>query len=381
MKKLYWRPTRISLRLLWVVAFVAVIGLIAAENYTVQEKQPYYAEKIKASKLAQDAFNAIKAERLRLNLPSDPESDPAKSGLIGELLTPVTTNPGHLPAKQTSANPNFAAVIVQLLKRAPVEEGDVVAVGLSGSFPAINVTVLSALATLKLEPIIISSGGSSQWGANLPSFMWPDMERLLFEKRFFPYRSVAISRGGIDDRGLGLTKFGRKAIDDAIVRSGVPYLEVKDYTDSVERRMALYRMHAGDKEIKAYINVGGGTTSVGTKVGKSAFKPGINREAPKGATEIDSIMTRFVEEGVPVVHLTRIDELAMRFGLPTQPQVMPLVGQGKIFFREVHSTLVVTFVLVLILLLLVAFVRLDWGYRILTTGRREAASGRPERMV
>ncbi len=129
-------------------------------------------------------------KRLRKNLPIDPESDPAQTGLIGELLSPLTTNPGHLPAKQTSANPNFSAVIIHLLKRAGVKEGDKVAVGFSGSFPALNICVLAAIDTLKADPIVISSAGSSQWGANHPDFMWPDMEKLLHEKHVFPYRSV-----------------------------------------------------------------------------------------------------------------------------------------------------------------------------------------------
>jgi len=161
--------------------------------------------------------------------------------------------------------------------------------------------------------------------------MWPDMERLLLEKRVFPYRSVAISRGGIDDRGLGLTKFGRKTIDDVITRSGATYLEVKDYTDSVERRMAFIACMPATR--KSSLHQRRRRHDLGRhQGGQIGVQAGINREAPKGATEIDSIMTRFVGGSVPVVHLTRIDELAMRFGLPTQPQVMPLVGQGKIFF-------------------------------------------------
>ncbi len=381
MKKLYWRPQKVSLRLLWIVALVAVAGLIFAETFHVREKQPNYSEKLQAAKLALQAFQVIGQERARMGHPIDPEADPAGSGLIGELITSVTTNPGHLPSKQTSVNPNFAAVVVHLLKRAGVGEGDRVAVGMSGSFPAINICVLAALRVLKVDPIIISSTGSSQWGANLPDMTWPDMERLLAEKMVFPFRSVALSRGGIDDRGLGLSKKNRKMLDEIIERNKLTALTVKNYAESVEKRMAFYREHAGAADIKAYINVGGGATSVGTKVGKRMFKPGLNRSVPRGAVQIDSVMTRFGLEGVPVIHLIKIDTLAERYGLPIQPSRIPSSGEGKIFLKEVRSDLLVAIVLFVILLLLFVFVRLDWGYRLLSSGKRERPSTQPERMV
>ncbi len=381
MKKIYWRPQRISLRLLWVVALIGIAGLIVVETYTVREKQPHYTEKIKAARLAKEAFEVIRQERLRLGHTFDPESDPAGTGLIGQLLTPVTTNPGHLPAKQTTANPNFAAVIVHLLKRADVEEGDKVAVGFSGSFPAINTCVLAALQTLKLQAIIISSVGSSQWGANIPTFMWPDMERVLAEKRLFNYRSVAISRGGIDDRALGLTKDSRRALDVVIERSGIPALTVSNYGESVEKRMSLYQEFAGEDKITAYLNVGGGTTSVGTKVGKRMFDPGLNRSVPRGAYDIDSVMTRYAMDGIPIIHMIKIDTLAERYGLPLQPTVMPKVGEGKIFYKEVHSTELAAAVLLTIIVLLTAFIRQDWGYRMLNAGKKESKESSPEPMV
>ena len=293
----------------------------------------------------------------------------------------MTTSRGHLPAKQIAVNPNFAAVVVHMLKRAGVEPGDPVAVGFSGSFPAINICVMAALEATGARPIIISSAGASQWGANIPTFMWPDMERVLFDSKVFPFRSLAASRGGIDDRGLGLAKDGRRLLDTAIRRSGLPHLEVENFKDSVEKRVAFYLEHAGSDAVRVYINVGGGTTSVGTRVGKRMFHPGLNRRLPRGASTIDSVMTHFVSEGVPVIHLTKIETLAERYGLPVQSDGIPPVGVGKVFVREVYQTWLVWVVLSVLVGLLFAFVRLDWGYRLLATGRRERGEGRPEPMV
>ena len=130
-----------------------------------------------------------------------------------------------------------------------------------------------------------------------------------------------------------------------------------------------------------YINVGGGTTSVGTKVGKKLFQPGLNLRAPEGGGEIDSIMHRFAEEGVPVVHLTRIEELATRFGLPLMPQTMPTVGEGKIFKREQYNPWLAGGVLLGILLGLYGFIRSDWGFRMLLTARRRRGPDHPQPMV
>ena len=120
-------------------------------------------------------------------------------------------------------------------------------------------------------------------------------------------RSVAASIGGIEDRGLGMSQEGRDIITRAIERSGVPLLSPTDYADSVEQRMRLFAEAAGDKSIAAYVNVGGGTTSVGTRVGKHVFKPGLNIRPPLGGPAIDSVMSRFAEEGVPVIHLINVN--------------------------------------------------------------------------
>jgi poly-gamma-glutamate system protein len=351
------------------------------EIFLVRQIQPFYKEKIKAARLAQQAFNVIQEEKLRRGIPTDLEGDPANSGLIGVLLSPVTTNPGHLPAKQTSINPNFAAVVVHLLKRAGVEKDDVVAVGFSGSFPAINIAVLAALQTLEVKPIIISSVGASQWGANIPEFMWPDIEQLLFNKRVFTIRSAAGSRGGIDDVGLGLSKQGRALLDDSLTRNNTPNLSVKNYEEGVEKRMALFNEQAGDAEIKVYINAGGGTTSVGTVVGKKMFQPGLNLYPPRAANTIDAVMTRLAEEGVPIIHMSHIDEIAQKYGLPLQPASIPSVGEGKIFVREVHNRWLAGVILAAILLMLYVLIRLDWGYRVLTPTRSDAKASRPEQMV
>jgi len=382
MKKLYWRPQRTSARVLLILAAAAAVGLVSVETFRVREVQPFFKEKTEASRLALQAFNAVKKERIRRGIAIDPESDPLQSGLIGQLLSPVTTSTGHLPAKQTTINPNFAAVIVHLLRRAGVNPGDGVAVGLSGSFPALNITVLAALQTLRARALVISSAGASQWGANHPAFMWPDMESTLYRARLISFRSIAVSPGGIDDRALGLGRSGKDLIQQAINRNGLTPLDVKNYVDGLERRMALYRERSSELEIKAYINVGGGTASVGTHVGKKQFKPGLNLERPAGAELVDSVMLRFAERGVPVVHLSNLETLAKQYGLPTEPKGIPPVGQGSVFVKAEYNRWVALTGLIAIFAAMLAFIRTDVGSRILRSAAlRKDRANQPQQMV
>lgn len=381
MKRMYWRPQRVSRTVLVLISIVAVGGFLAVERFKHKVKQPYYVEKLAASKIAQSAFKALQEERVARKLPIDKNTDPSQSGLIGDQITPATTNLGSLAAKQTSLNPNFAAVIVEYLRRSGVSNGDVVAVGYSGSFPGINVNTLAALEALKLNAIIISSGASSQWGANLPEFLWLDMEKALNDREIVSGRSIAGSIGGIEDRGLGMTKKGRTILEEAIKKANIRFIQPADFAQGVEERMAIYREIAGDRPIKAYINIGGGTTSVGTKIGKRAYKPGVNRSLPHGVDPHDSIMSRFIQEGVPVIHMTKIAQQASRYGLPLTPKVMPPPGDGQVFYRDQYNLWLAAALLVVILGALYIFVRSDLGFRMMTRSKSTKTTNQPEPMV
>jgi hypothetical protein len=113
--------------------------------------------------------------------------------------------------------------------------------------------------------------------------------------------------------------------------------------------MQVYEQAAAGAPIAAYINVGGGAASVGRTEGKKLYRPGLNLTPPEGATEVDSVLTRFASEGVPVIHLVEIGELAAEFGLPLGPQVRPEVGEGGVFHsRRPHRALAVVIVVAMI---------------------------------
>ncbi len=381
MKRLYWRPRQVSQTVIWLMAGFSLLGLASVERFRTSAPQGSLDVKMDASASASEMMRTIKAEKMHMSQLADATVDPAGSGMIGQLMSPVTTLTGRLSAKQTSVNPNFAAVIVEMLLAGGVKQGDLVAVGYSGSFPGMNVNVCAAIKALGCQPVIISSAGSSQWGANNPDFMWADMESLLYEEGLISFRSVASSIGGYQDTGLGMTKEATDMVKKALKRNQLPLLQSTDFVDAIDERMQIYRKQSGGRTYAAYVNVGGGTISVGRTMGKRAYKPGLNVTAPRDVLQIDSVMTRFMSKGIPVVHVSEMDRMARKYGLPLSPLQIPPIGEGGVYNQTRYNKLWTATVLVLILLSLRALVLTDFGYRF-TKGRGGKKSGSsPEPMV
>ncbi len=383
MRGIYWRPKVVSRNVLVMIAIMAGLGGFAVETLKVKNKQEYYEEKTRAAKIMAGAMAELKLMRESIQAyPIDAENDPTLSGLVGVASSSITSNLGYLNAKQITINPNWAAVVVHNFRKAGVEKGDVVALGMSGSFPALNLAVLAGCKALELEPIIITSAAGSNWGANVPGFSWLEMEQHLLKTNIFSYKSIAASIGGIKDRGLGMDKDGRATLKSIIEEvAKIRFLGAPDMTTAIQERMDLYSEYAGDRPIKAYVNVGGGTVSVGTRVGKQTFKPGLNRRLPPEATDVDSVMTRFARDGVPVIHLTAVKDLAKRFGLPQSVLKMPPVGHGEIFEKLEYNKWLTGGLLLVLVGSVWLFIRKNLGQRITGTHVQKGDSGQPEPMV
>ena len=377
MIKSYWKPQGRSSALMALAAALSLLAVGSVELFPSPQSLSDQNEMRLAAKKANEAFQVIKSERLKRGIEIDPVTDPAQSGMLGELISPVTSNHGVLPAKQATVNPNFAAVVVEMLKQAGLKPGDTVAVGFSGSFPALNISVIAALETLDVKPLIISSASGSQWGANHPDFLWLDMEAALKEAGVISTRSIAASLGGVDDRGVGMPDQGIELLRAAVDRNELFFIEPKDLTEAIDERMRLYREHAQGDAIKAYLNVGGGTASVGTHEGKAQFEPGFNRHPPVGIDLVDSVMARFAAEDVPVIHMVQVADLAARYGLPLQVTAMPKVGEGGVYSPQKYSRSLAAGGLLIILLVLSLPTVLDGSIRHNPDAARDARLSRP----
>jgi len=326
-----------SSSVLGIFAVAALLAFLAVENSKLDAKQKWYNEKLEAARRAKTAQEVIKEYRLERGVFIDEVNDPNETALIGQDLTPITTDRGDIDAKLASTNPNFAAVVVELLKQAEVKEKDHVAVAMTGSFPAINIAVLSALETLKLIPIIITSVGASNWGANDPEFTWLDMERVLDEKKIFHRRSVAASIGGGGDVGRGLSPEGREMITKAIKRNGAEFINEEHVEQSIERRLKVYEKHSNGRRIKAYINIGGGIASLGTIVNGEIIPSGLSKELPVKNYPVRGAIIEMAKRGIPVIHFYNIRQMWADYELPVNPIPLPEPGSGGIFVRVKYN--------------------------------------------
>lgn len=344
--------SNIVLSLLFVLSLLA---LIAVENSKVDSKQEWYDQKLEAARLSQVASECIKNYRLEKGVFIDAINDPNQTALIGQEYTLISTDRGYIDSKLSTTNPNFAAVMVQFLKEAGLEKGDHVAVGFTGSFPALNIAVLAALETLNLKPILITSVGSSNYGANDPYFTWLDMENVLYKSNVFHNKSVAASIGGGFDVGRGLSPEGRELIVKAIQRNDVEFINEKHLENSISRRLEIYEKHSEGQPVKAYINVGGGIASLGNTINGQLIPPGLTQYLPMRNYPVRGVIVQMGQKGIPVIHLLNVEQLLTKYGLPNAPVPLPEPGDGGIFVEKKYS-LVVTSIATLFLVVVIIFV-------------------------
>jgi poly-gamma-glutamate system protein len=382
MKKLLWKPSRLSWHIHVVIAMLSIILLIGVEVFKKEKKNPSYNERIQAAHIMKEAIDKIKKYRIKKNLLIDPRVDPTLSGLMGLRTSEVTSVKGEYEAKRATLNPNWAAVLVDMLQKAKVKKGDTICVAFSGSFPAMNIAILSAAKALDLKVVIISSAAASSWGANIPSFLWLDMENLLYRKKIIPYRSVAASLGGIKDNATGISDYGKTILINAITRKKIELINIDDIHKNIDRRIEIYSQNLGDRKAAAFINSGGGTITVGSTAGKKSFHPGLNRRVSVKALKIDSVMTRFAKQGIPVIHITQILKLADKYGLPKSFNSMPVIGRGTVYKSKSYNNIIVIASLAVIFLALYILVKEGKGYTLfLSKGKKKSEATSPEHMV
>jgi poly-gamma-glutamate system protein len=328
--RVYWRPSQVPTGALVVLAIISLAGLLMVETMRRQDTTVGYGDLVAAAQQAQDGMARIRELRQPLQR-IDADVDPQDSGMIGVSSSPVTSLAGHLPAKQTTINPNWAAVALKMLREAGVNKGDVVAVAVSGSFPALNLATYAAIEQLEAVPIVISSGSASQWGANVPGLIWIDMSRELRKSGLIKTQEVVGSLGGAEDRGIGVSDRGKDIIRKAIERADLEFLLPANLEESVAKRIALYAEYAKGRPIRAYVNIGGGSASTGPPSIDQYFEPGLITSAQPRAFAVDSVTGHFLKQGVPVLNFSGIATIARRYGLPPTPLLSQPIGSGGVY--------------------------------------------------
>jgi poly-gamma-glutamate system protein len=246
--------------------------------------------------------------------------DPWRTGLIGAELTPLTTTLGNLSAKRTATDPRWAGELVRQMWRAGIRPGSLVAASFSGSFPGLNLAVALACRNLGAELGAVSSVTASTWGANQPGFTWPELEARLARAGLLRPVSLAVTAGGDGDRAADLEPEGQRLAErlgrQAAAELGACYLKPASFAASVRERLTLYHIWAGGRRIALYVNVGGTEASLGRSLTVLHRRSGFLPAVPFDFSPERGVLARLAEEGVPVLNLLNVRDLALRWGVP-----------------------------------------------------------------
>lgn len=351
---------KISIRSTTVLTLLGVIALVLlalVERSQKLRKQAHYNEKLAAAELMEDCMQFLKDRFYKDEIALDNINDPNGTGIIGQQFSEITSGRGSLPIKLSTTNPNFAAMLVDQLKEAGVQSGDVVAVCATGSFPALAIATSAALETLEAQPIFMSSVTSSSWGANDPEITWIDMHRQLYEEGFLSFMPVAASVGGNQDIGRALSIEGRDMAKTAILRNDVSMIDTGSLEGNIQARMNL--IWRSGRVVKAFINIGGGAASLGSDTNKNRIPAGLHQLAPGAYPEPVGVMYEMAQAGVPVINLLHVDRMMKQFELPRDPVPLPAIGSGSLFQAPQYDMRVVLVSLSLYLALIGLIIYFD----------------------
>lgn len=239
--------------------------------------------------------------------------------LIGSEWSPLVTTLGDIEAKRAGVSPAWPRAFVREFHRAGLRRGALVAASFSGSFPGLNLAVMCAAHAMGLDLVAVSSVTASSWGATEPGFTWPEIETRLVAAGAVRRASAAVSAGGDGDRALDLDDDGRRLageIAGACARDlGARLIEPRDFEASIRARLDVFDAARAGRAIAAFVNVGGTEAALGRSTAILRVRNGWLGAAPFDASPGRGLVARMVEQGVPVLHILNVRDLAMRWGI------------------------------------------------------------------
>ncbi len=292
--------------------------------------QPHFDKMERAAFRMEKTLGYLRNYRDKHGPPFDEAVDPNFTGLIGVNFSPITTTLGYLETKRAMTNPNFAALMVKLLKKRNLGPGDKIAVSASGSFPAAYLAFVIAAEEIGLNLDIILSLGSSSWGANNPKLTIIDIERVLWEGGYIKNRSSFVSLGGSKDKGNNFWPGGMDIAEEAIERNNAEFWYYGSFEENIKNRFLFFQKKAP----VLYVNIGGAEASLGPYPLNQKFKPGYNFYPFFPRPEDRGVAARFLEKNIPVFNILEINYFLERYNFPEDPVPLPQSGIGEIYWKE-----------------------------------------------
>ncbi len=353
------RERAVYLRVLAAIVALA-LGFAGSAVLTREVPRPEVEAMRRAAQRMASAEDAVANRRQSLGVAIDPTLDPHRTGLIGIESSILTTTAGDIVAKRTVTSTAFAALVVRYFHDLGLKPGDSVAVGSSGSFPGALLAVLAACAEAGVRPVVITSIGASEFGANIEDLSDAEMMVAARDAGVFPYVPAAISPGGDGDRGISslyrlepsddLARYARSLA----ARLNIPFVGGSDYEASFAAHLAVYERAA---PIAAFINIGGADINFGSDSASLTLKPGLirpqpprpqqqqqqqrardgafARATPNGGAIYGGLLGHYLAAGVPVIHILNIKGLALQAGIsvdgdPRAPIPSSILNERKI---------------------------------------------------
>ena len=306
-----FRPQIQKTSTLFFIALFNICMVYIAVNSETKIEKLGYQHKIQAS-------NKMKKYILALDEKFEFEKsklDMYGTGLFGTNNSSITTIQDYdslmVKSKLLTTHPNFAAMIVEFFYDAEINAGDTIAVSMTGSFPGANIALLSACEIMGVVPVVISSAGSSSWGANREAFSWPAIESFLYDEKFIKKKSIAYSMGGDNDNGDNLSDTGIELLE-SIIPNDVVFVNRLNLLDNIGEKIELFSDNCTDYSM--YVNIGGGASSLGPGDDKDTLQVGLLNILDMEDLRFDgfenSIAYQFLKkESIPMLNIKNITKL------------------------------------------------------------------------
>ncbi|MGM0548591.1 MAG: poly-gamma-glutamate system protein [Bacillota bacterium] len=352
-----WVRNKIKIEIIIISALLAGTALFLISANSSKIKHPAFNIQLKAAEKMLQAEEIIYQAKKKRNLQIESKLDPNQTALIGQEYTKLTTTLGNLKAKRTATNPDFAALMVRYFTRLNLVKGDKIAVGASGSFPGLILAVLSASQTMDLEVELIYSLGSSMYGANIPNFSFIEMLKELREAKILDYKISAISFGGDNDRADNLFFDQNKDAFFKIAENvNLPLIYADNLEASIKQRIAILNKNSQANKFKTFINIGGASANFGNTSASVKFENGLTIPGKlKTDYAKNGLLSYFLKQNIPVIHLLNIENLARENGIQIDPVPLPKPGQADVYYIiNYNKYLISSLLLIIIIPLLLA---------------------------
>ena len=352
-----FRPQIQKTSTLFFIALFNLVLVFLAVNSETKVKKIGYDDKIIASELMEQLIFEInknfRIEKSKLDL--------YNSGLIGLQNSSITTIQDNdslmFKSKLLTTHPNFAAVIVEYFYDAEISSGDTIAVSMTGSFPGANLALLSVCETMNITPIIMSSAGSSAWGANRLDLSWPIIESYLFDNNFLKNRSIVYSMGGDNDNGDNLSDKGIEILESSIPNN-VTFINEFSLIDNISQKINFFDSKSSNYSM--YVNIGGGASSLGNGLDKDSLKVGLINFLDIQDISLNefknSISYNFLtEKSIPMLNIKNIIKLVHKDYISDLMTGNMKVGGGSLFYKyDPYNPFVISVCLLLSIALIIS---------------------------